>query len=91
MADKRFNVSLQFVIKEIKEGEETPFFDSGALTWFDVPYPGMVMIESVVGDALDNLNDFGVDTSEVIGDPAMTELVKKFKEKLKGRKKNKDE
>ena len=89
MADKRFNVSLQFTIKEVKDGEETPFFDSGALTWFDVPYHGMVMIESVVSNALDNLNDFGLDTSEVIGDPAATELVKQFKDKMKGKGKEK--
>ena len=80
---------MHLSIKEIKEGKETPFFDSGDMTWSDVPYPGMVAVEGIFIGALDVLNDFGLDMSEMIADPDVTKKVKEFKDKVKGKNKEK--
>lgn len=57
--DKRFVVALTLDVKEIKDGEPTPFFDN-TLTYHDIGYDGVVGVEQLLTEALSQLNDWGV-------------------------------
>lgn len=59
MADKRFDVNFSLNVTEDKEdGSSAPFFDS-SINYHDLPYDGVVAVETILVDALTKLNDMG--------------------------------
>ena len=60
MADeKRFEVSLALEIKVKDEEGTVPFFEN-TLNYHDMPYDGVVALESMLMDVLNQLNEAGV-------------------------------
>ena len=57
--DKKFEVSICLDIKELKDGETTPFFDD-TLRYHDIGYDGVVAIEQVLLGAVSQLGAAGV-------------------------------
>lgn len=57
--DKRFEVSLALTVREVKDGEPTPFFNN-TLTYHDIGYDGVVAVEQVLMEALGQLSDAGI-------------------------------
>lgn len=57
--DKRFDVTLCLSIKEVKEDGPVPFFDN-TLNYHELTYDGVVAMESMLLDVLNQLGDAGV-------------------------------
>ena len=64
--DKRFEISIPYVVQEIKDGQSVPFFDC-KVEYHDVGYDGLVAIQTAVVEMLNRLNGFGLDTAEAMG------------------------
>ncbi len=64
--DKRFEVSFKLDIREVKNGIETPFFDS-TIAYHDLGYDGVVAVESVLTDALGQLTAAGFVQAQSMG------------------------
>ena len=65
--DKRFKVEIPFSVCEIdSDGKETPFFDC-KLEYHDVPYDGVVGIQSCMVELLQRLNQVGFETVKAMG------------------------
>jgi len=57
--DKRFEIRIDFNVKEVKDGVATNFFDN-VLTYHDIGLDGVVAIEASLIEWLGHLNDVGV-------------------------------
>lgn len=57
--DRRFEVALTLDVREIEDGETKPFFDN-TLKYHDIGYEGVVAVEQVLMEALNQLTDAGI-------------------------------
>jgi hypothetical protein len=57
--DRRFEVSINLVVKENKADGEHAFFDS-VVTYHDVTYDVLLVLEKAMLDAVNAMNDAGV-------------------------------
>ena len=86
MADKRFEVAISLNVRETKGGSPTPFFDT-TISYHDLPEDGLLAIETMLADGLGVLIQDGIARAEIRGD---NEMVKRLKQVMAGRKKDKD-
>lgn len=78
---KRFTLTVAMNITETKDGVDTLFSDS-TVNYRDLPMDGVLLIEGMMIDVLQNLNDLGVVAAEVKGEKLpMVKTVKERKNK----------
>jgi hypothetical protein len=63
---KRFEVQIALLVKELKDGQPTDFFDN-TLTYHDIGYDGVVMVEQTMVEALNKLSDVGIIQAQAMG------------------------
>jgi len=67
MTDKRFDVRISLnVTQDQEDGSSTPFFDND-LVYHDLPYDGVVAVETILANALGKLIDMGYTQAEAHG------------------------
>ena len=64
--DKRFEVSIQFTVKEVKGGQPTAHHDF-TLNYSDLPYDGLVATQQVMLEAANKLGDLGIGKAAAMG------------------------
>lgn len=57
--DKRFRIKLHLEIEEMKDGVPEGFFEN-LLTYHDIGYDGVIMVEQALSQTLAELGDQGV-------------------------------
>lgn len=66
VSKKKFNVKLCLKVTELKDGQETAFFDT-SVGYSDIGYDGVIAVESILLGALAQLNDAGYNAALACG------------------------
>ena len=64
--DKRFEVSLVFSVKEVKDGNPADHHDVN-LVYHDLPYDGLVAVQQTLLGAVNKLGDLGIGKAQALG------------------------
>lgn len=81
VVDRRFEAAISLAVTETKDGKQVPFCNV-VLTYHNLPYDGLCLVENVLMGGLTQLTDAGIKKAMVMGltDRLAAMLPEKMKE-----------